>query len=227
MITIMIRALILYTLVLIGMRLMGKGELAEMQPFELVITLMISELAALPMGNTGIPLINGIISILTLIFIQVIISYTNLKSEKVRRFICGRPSILIDRGMLNEHELKRLRININDLVGQLRAKDYPNIADIEFAILETNGDMSIIPKTGKRTVIAEDLNIVPPYEGLPLSLILDGQINYDNLKKLNLDKAWLKDQLKMKDVHHHKEILFCYMDANKKLYLQKKDKYRM
>src|SRR6056297_2089962 len=140
MIIVFIRAILLYVFVLITIRIMGKGELAEMQPFELVIILMIAELAALPMEDLGTPLIDGFVAISTLLLLQLLISFITLKSEKARRFICGKPSILINKGKINEKEMKKLRININDLVEQLRAKDYPSVNDVEFAILETNGD---------------------------------------------------------------------------------------
>lgn len=203
---------------------MGKGELSEMQPFELVIILMLSELASLPMEDTAIPLINGFVSILALLFIQVLISYINLKSEKARVMICGKPSILIHKGNINEKELKRLRININDLVEQLRVKDYYNIADVAFAILETNGDLSIIPKANKRPVTLEDLHITPSYTGLPLSLIIDGHVNEENLKKINYSKSWLTSQLKTKGIKNTKEVLFCFVDANHEIYIHKKDR---
>lgn len=220
----LIRTFILYLLVLISMRLMGKAELAEMQPFQLVVTLMIAELAALPMEDTAIPLVNGVIAIMTLLFIQVLISFINLKSEKARGIICGKPSLLIHKGMINEKELKRLRITMNDLVEQLRVKDYPNLSDVEYAILETNGDLSVIPKANKRSVALEDINVIGSYEGLPMSLIIDGHINDDNLRKIQLTRSWLQSQLKAKGIANASEVLFCYVDANQNLYVQKKDK---
>jgi len=226
MIIILIRTLILYAFVLISMRMMGPGELSQMQPFQMVIILMIAELAALPMEDTGLPLLNGFVAILGLLFAQVIISYINLKSEKARRIICGRPTILISKGSINEQELKRLRININDLMEQVRSKDYHNIADVEFAILETSGDLSIIPKPNKRLVTLEDMNLTPINEGLPVSLILDGHINIDNLRKINLSKEWLLSQLKAQGISSEKQVLLCYIDENKKLYIQKKDAYK-
>ncbi|MEW9123566.1 MAG: DUF421 domain-containing protein [Thermotaleaceae bacterium] len=223
MIITLIRTLILYIVVLISMRLMGKGEVAEMQPFELVIMLMIAELAALPMGDTGIPLMNGVIAIATLVFAQVTISIINLKSETARRFICGRPSILIDKGKINEKELTRLRISLNDLIEQVRAKDYPNVADVEFAILETNGDLSVIPKTNKRNVTLEDLNIVGSYEGLPITLITDGHINQDNLRKAQVTEEWLMSQLQIQGISDPKDVLFAYIDGTNNFFLYKKE----
>ncbi len=225
MIIIFIRTILLFIFVLISIRIMGTGELSQMQPFQLVIILMIAELAALPMENTGLPLLNGLVAILGLIFVQVVISFINLKSEKARSLICGKPSILISKGSINEQELKRLRINMNDLMEQIRSKDYQNLADVEFAILETNGDLSIIPKSDKRQVTIEDLNIESSYTGLPFSLILDGHINYDNLRKSKLTHDWLMSQLHAKGINSEKQVLICFIDANKKLYIQKKDSY--
>ena len=226
MIIIFIRTLLLYIFVLISMRVMGPGELSQMQPFQLVVIMMIAELAALPMENTGLPLLNGFVAILGLLFAQVVISFINLKSEKARSLICGKPTLLINKGSINEQELKKLRININDLMEQIRSKDYHNIADVEFAILETSGDLSIIPKANKRSVTLEDINLDSSYDGLPISLILDGYINHDNLRKADLTLNWLKSQLSAQDITNEKQVLLCYIDASKKLYIQKKDAYR-
>ena len=223
MIIVFIRAILLYTAVLVSLRLMGKGELAEMQPYELVITLMMAELAALPMENVGAPLINGIVAIITLLFVQVLISYITLKSEKARGIICGKPSILINKGKINEKELKKLRININDLMEQIRAKDYPSMGDVEFAILETSGELSVIPKEGKRPVALEDLNIKKDDEGLPRSLIIDGHVKDDNLKDLDLTRDWLDKKLKGHGIKNPNEVLFAFIDSNKKINIQKKD----
>ncbi|QXM06656.1 DUF421 domain-containing protein [Crassaminicella indica] len=224
MVIILIRTVLLYIFVLFCIRLMGKGELSEMQPFELVILLMISELAALPMENTALPLLNGLTAIIALLFIQVVLSYINLKSEKARKIICGKPSILIDHGHINEKEMKRLRINMNDLIEQMRVKNYHNIADVEFAILETNGDLSIVPKAEKKTVTLEDMHIKPPDNDLPVTLIIDGHINEHNLSNIDCSKDWLISQIKAKGVKNPKDVLFCYIDANKNVYVYKKDK---
>ncbi|MEJ8553310.1 DUF421 domain-containing protein [Tepidibacter sp. Z1-5] len=222
MIIILVRTLILYIFVLISVRIMGKGELSEMQPFELVVTLMIAELASLPMEDTKLPLINGVIAIFTILFVQITISFINLKSEKARGFICGKPSILINKGVINEKELMRLRINMNDLIEQLRTKDYPVIKDVEYAILETSGDLSIIPKPNKRPPTVEDINASPVYEGLPTSLIIDGKINFGNLTYLNLDESWLKNILKQNNISTIEEVFFCSIDENNDVFVQKK-----
>lgn len=224
MLIVFTRALILYALVVVVMRMMGKRQIAEMQPFELVITIMIADLAATPMENTGIPLINGIIPIVTLLSVQVIISYISLKFETVREVVCGRPSIIIDKGSIVESELRRLRINMNDLLEQLRSKNYPNISDIEFAILETNGQFSIIPKAEKRGIIVEDLGLMVQPEDLPVTLIIDGKLIYKNLISSGHDKQWILDELQRKNISMIEDVFFAFLSSEGIFYAQEKEK---
>ncbi|ADG81305.1 hypothetical protein Tfer_2820 [Thermincola ferriacetica] len=222
MLIVIIRTLILFVFVATAMRIMGKREIGQLQPYELVIAIMLSELAAIPMENTGIPLLNGITPILTLLMAQVVLSYISLKSSRARAVICGTPSVLIENGKIKEKELARLRYNINDLLEQLRVKNVPNISDVEFAILETSGQLSVIPKSQKRPIVPEDMNLPTKYEGLPYTLIVDGEIMYKNLAKLNLDVAWLKQQLNSFGIADPKQVLFASLDTQGNLYYQKK-----
>lgn len=223
MLIVFTRALILYVLVVVVMRMMGKRQIAEMQPFELVITIMIADLAATPMENTGIPLINGIIPIVTLLSVQVIISYISLKFEKVREIVCGRPSIIIDKGSIVESELRKLRINMNDLLEQLRAKSYPNISDIEFAILETNGEFSIIPKAEKRTVTVEDMGLTVQPENLPITLIIDGNLIPENLISSGNNKKWMLKELQKKNISGIEDVFFAFISSEGIFYAQQKE----
>jgi len=170
MLIVLIRTLLLYAIVIVAMRLMGKRQIGQLQPFELVVTLLLSELAAIPMENPGIPLIYGLTPILTLLTAQVILSFISLKSERARSLICGTPNVLIENGKIMEHELQRLRYNLSDLLEQLRANNIPNVADVEFAILETSGQLSVVPKSQKRPVITEDLQLDTKYEGIPYTV---------------------------------------------------------
>ena len=219
-----IRTLILYSLVVVIIRIMGKHQIGQLQPFELVITIMISELAAIPMQDTDIPLLNGIIPILTLLVIQITLSFISLKNETARRIICGNASILIENGKIREDELARLRYNLNDLLEQLRLKNFPNIADVEYAILETSGKLSVIPKSQKRAVNPEDLHLETSYEGLPSILIIDGVLKPKNLHKLNLDVQWLKNKIRNFGVEDIKDVLLASLDSNGELYIQAKNK---
>lgn len=222
MLIIFTRAFILYFLVVVVMRVMGKRQIAQMQPFELVIMIMIADLAATPMENAAIPLINGVIPILTLLSVQILISFLSLKSESLRELICGKPSILIYKGKLDQKELRRLRINMNDLLEQLRGKDYPNLHDIEYAILETNGELSLFPRTEKQQIHREDLKIYPPQEELPVTLIVDGQLIRKNLTKAGHDEKWVIKQLKKADIDSIKDTFFAFISSDSKFYAQKK-----
>ncbi|HHX50852.1 MAG TPA: DUF421 domain-containing protein [Clostridia bacterium] len=221
----LIRTVILYLLVVTVIRLMGKRQIGELQPFELVIAIMISELAAIPMQDTGIPLLAGVLPIITLLIIQLSFSYLSLKSDLARKILCGTPSVLIENGRIMETELSRLRYNINDLLEQLREKNFPNIADVEFAILETSGKLSVIPKSQLRPLTPKDIDISTQYEGLPFTLISDGKVNYKNLKECHLDLAWLQNQLLGKNIKNIKQVLFAAIDTNGQLWIQLKEKY--
>ncbi|RXE58082.1 DUF421 domain-containing protein [Acetivibrio mesophilus] len=224
MLVVVVRTLILYLIVVFIMRIMGKRQIGQLQPFELVIAIMISELAALPMQDIGIPLINGIIPILTLLFAQITLSFIGLKNPHVRAIICGRPTILIQNGKINEAQLRKEMYSLNDLLEQLRIKDIQNIADVEFALLETNGQLSVIPKSQKRPVTPQDLNISTQYEGLSMDIIIDGDISYENLKLANLDINWLKDTLSKFGINNPKDVLFASLDSEGNLYYQVKER---
>lgn len=222
MLVVFARTLILYIVVVLVMRFMGKRQIGQLQPFELAVAIMISELAAVPMQNTGIPIIYGIVPILTLLLAQVTMSFISLKNVQARALICGKPSVLIENGRIVEEQFRNELYTINDLLEQLRIKNVPNIADVEFAILETNGQLSVIPKSQKRPLNPEDVNIPTEYEGLPLDLVVDGNINADNLKKAGLSREWLMEELGKLGVGSIKNVLFANLDTAGKLYYQQK-----
>ena len=167
------RSIILYIFVLIIMRLMGKREIGQLQPFELAISIMIADLVTMPMTDVGIPISNGIIPILGLLLMHLIISIINIKSIKAREIICGKPRILIYRGKIDEEALKKERFTINELQERLRGNNIVNIGDVEYAILETSGQVTVIQKPDKRNTIPADFNIMPDYEGISYDLIID------------------------------------------------------
>lgn len=219
-----VRSIILYVIVLVVMRLMGKREIGQLQPFELAIAIMIADLASVPMSEVGIPIINGIIPILSLLVMHLIISFINLKSIKMRQLICGKPSILIYRGKINEKVLIKERFTINELQERLRANNINNLADVEYAILETSGQVSIIQKPNKRTTIPEDFNIMPEYEGISYDFVVDGKIMNDNLKILNKTYEWLKKEVNKFNIEPE-EALLVTVNAKGDIFCQKKEKY--
>lgn len=221
MINIFIRVLILYILVLITMRLMGKRELGQMQPFELVIAIMIADLASVPMSDTGIPITNGIIPILALLLIQLIISLINLKSIRARSILCGIPSILIYRGKIDEKVMKKEKFTINELQERLRQNNVFNIGEVEYAILETSGQVTVIQKPEKRNTIPEDFGIVPEYEGIPYDLVIDGKVMYENLKAIGRDYNWLLKQVEKFKIKPE-EALIVTFDGKGQIFCQAK-----
>lgn len=223
MLVLFIRSILIYIIVLVVMRLMGKREIGQLQPFELVISIIIADLAAIPISNSGIPLTNGIIPILGLLVMDLIISIGNMKSMKFRQFISGKPSILIYRGKINEKVLRKERFTINELQERLRDKNIMNLGDVEYAILETSGQINVIQKPSKRTTIPEDFNIEPEYEGISYDLVIDGNIMYDNLSILEKDYKWLKKEVK-KFGYKPEEALVVTIDGKGQIFSQKKEK---
>ncbi len=216
------RSIALYIIVLIVMRLMGKREISQMQPFELAISIMIADLASIPMTEVGIPIFNGIIPILGLLVMHLIISIINIKSLNLRQIICGKPSILVYRGKIDEKVLKKERFTINELQERLRRNNIFNLGDVEYAILETTGEVTVIQKPEKRGTIPEDFNIVPEYEGIPYDLVIDGKVINKNLHKLGKDYKWLQKQLNAFKIKPE-EALIVTIDGKNQIFCQKKE----
>lgn len=216
-----IRSIVLYVIVLIVMRLMGKREIGQLQPFELAIAIMIADLASIPMTDIGIPISNGIIPIMGLLVMHLIISVINLKSSKMRELICGKPTILIYQGRIDEQKLKKERFTLNELEEKLRSSNVTNLGDVEYAILETSGDISVIQKPNKRNSIPEDFNIMPDYEGIPYNLVIDGKVMTENLKKIGKNYDWLKKQTH-KFQMEPEEALIVTINGKGDMFCQKK-----
>ena len=217
-----VRSIVLYVIILIIMRLMGKREIGQLQPFELAIAILIADLASIPMTETGIPLQNGIIPILGLLVMHLIISVLNMKSIHAREIICGKPTILIYRGKIIENELRKERVTINELEERLRGNNVSSLGDVEYAILETSGGLTVIQKPNKRTTIPEDFGINPEYEGIPYDLVIDGIVMYENLKKIGKDYNWLKKEVG-KFGMNPEQALIVTLDGKNQMFCQKKD----
>lgn len=217
-----VRTVILYFMALVVIRLMGKRQIGQLQPFEIVITVMISDLAAMPMQDNRIPLAFSAIPMVVLVILQILSSTAQLKSEKARELLSGKPTIIIEHGRIDMDALKEERININDLLEELRLKNFYNIKEIEYAILETSGQLSIIPKTNLTFATKEDLKIPTTQDSLPITLILDGKINTFNLNLINKDLEWLAGQLKRNNVTKPKDVYLAILDSNGEFYCQTK-----
>ena len=223
MLVIFLRSIVLYIIVLIVMRLMGKREIGQLQPFELAISIMIADLASTPMADAGIPISNGIIPILALLVMHLIISMLNMKSIRAREILCGKPSILIYRGRIDEKMLRKERFTINELEERLRGSNVVNIGDVEYAILETSGQITVIQKPEKKTPTVGDLNIKTEYEGLAYDLVIDGKVMHENLKILKKDYDWLKKQVEKFGIKPE-EALLVTIDGKGNFFCQEKMK---
>lgn len=217
------RSVILYIIVLIVMRLMGKREIGQMQPFELVISMMIADLASIPMSEIGIPIFNGIVPILGLLTMHLLISLFNIKSVRFRKIVCGKPNILMNKGKIDENALEKERFTVNELQERLRGQNVFNLGDVDYAILETSGKISVILKPEKRNTITEDFNINPDFEGITYDLVLDGTIMFENLQKIGKDYKWLTKQVE-KFGYKPEEALIATINEKGDFFCQRKEK---
>jgi uncharacterized membrane protein YcaP (DUF421 family) len=218
-----VRVLILYGVLVVAVRVMGKRQMGQLQPFELVIAILLAELASTPMSNKEVPLINGIISIFILVVVHVWLSFLSLKSQVIRRVVCGRPAVLVDAGVVQERQLRLLRYNMNDLLEQMRVQGYADISDVEYALLETNGQLSVIPKAYARPLQPEDIDLTPTQDLLPVTLIIDGVIDDGALNRLRRDRAWLYTELSKHYIRSAQDVLFACLDKRGKLFYQLKE----
>ncbi|MFQ7473415.1 MAG: DUF421 domain-containing protein [Anaerovoracaceae bacterium] len=216
---ILIRTVILYLIILFVMRIMGKAELSKMSPFQLIVSFMIAELAAIPIESPDVSMINGVTAIFTLLFLQVLISFLSIKSERLKNLFSGTPSVLINKGEINQGELKKLRITINDLMEQLRIGNCPSISDVEYAIMESNGDLSIIPKANKKPLTAEDMSIEKNRESMPVVLITDGILYKGNIITAGWTETQLKEALVSNGISNYKDVFLAFCDEQSKLHI--------
>ena len=189
--TIIIRTLILYFILIVTMRFMGKRQIGEVQISEFIITIMLSEIAATPILDQSIPLLHAITAIVLLFSVELLVSYLLIKSSRMKRLICGTPSILIRRGELIQRELQKNRVDIEELFSELRQKGYSTLSDINYAILEENGQLSVFPYVKKSPATAEELSLQPDEPGIDHLCVADGKILDDSLCRI----GWSKERL--------------------------------
>lgn len=218
-----VRTVILYLLIIAGVRLMGKRQVGELEPSELVLALLIADLAAVPMQDFGIPLLTGIIPILTLLCITMIISVLSMKSITIRALLCGRPSIIVENGKLHQQEMAKNRFTVDELMEELRMKGITDISTVKYAILETNGQISVLPFADQKPPIAKDLNVMSQEAGLPLVIINDGRVLAHNLSLRGYDQNWLKKQLSAHGVKSPEEVYLLTADELGRVYFARKE----
>ena len=214
MISTVLRTVILYIVVTLALRRMGKRQYGDMQPNELVVTLLISEIAAIPLQDTDQPVFIGVVAILVLVFLEIIVSILSLKSFFVRKLLNGKSVVIIKNGVVDQQAMRNVRMTVVDLIELLRDKDVFDINDVAFAVLEVNGNLSILLKKDAQTVSIKDLKLKMPDSALPLPVISDGKIIYESLKALEISAKELNEILKRENTTV-KQVFLMTLDRNK------------
>lgn len=225
MLVMMVRSVLLYGLVMLSLRLMGKRQVGQLQPAELVIAIMVSDVASIPMQNTGVPIFSGVVPILMLLIAELTVSFVGLKSRKLRIAFSGSPSVMIHKGVIDEREMERQRFTIDDLLEELRVLGYPDVSEVEYAILETGGQISVIPKTAAKPLTCGDLQgSKKQQEVVPYILIADGIVEKTELTRAGKTEAWLQKQLKARHIRDVREVFLASLNAEGALFLQTKQR---
>ena len=220
--TLISRSLILYAVILFLIRIMGKRQIGEMQPFELVITLIIADLATIPMAETTLPLIQGIIPLLTLVCVHYFICLLSRKSVTFRKIFSGKPVILLDPNGVNFKNLRRVNMNFNDLTEGLHSAGYFNLEELLYVILQTNGTMTIVNRAPYAPLTASDLNIKKDQAALPIIIVTKGKLLNENMKLARVDKKFIEDNINKVGIDNIEDILILTINNNGKIYVQPK-----
>ena len=224
MITALLRAVILYLLIMVGMRLMGKRQIGELEPSELVLTMMISDLAAVPMQDFGIPLLAGLIPILTLLALSMLLSQLSLHNLRFRALVCGTPAILIQEGKVQQEVMRKNRFTLDELLEELRSQGISSIEDVKYAVLENSGRLSVLPKTAQQPPTASQLGLnLQDDVTLPVILVNDGRVLEKNLTACGRDENWLHKQLVKQKLHSPKQVFLLTLDEQGSVFCVKKE----
>jgi uncharacterized membrane protein YcaP (DUF421 family) len=218
--TIILRTVFIYFFLLVIMRMMGKREIGKLSVFDLIVSFMIADLSAMAIDSEK-PMFIGIISILTLAIFQVFISYLSLKSKKIREWADGKPVVIVEKGKILDDQMAKARYNMDDLMVQLREKNIADVSDVEFAILETTGKLSVFPKE-KRTCEEGVHNSLRPFQ-MPVPLIIDGKVQDEGLRQIGKTRFWLKNEIQKQGYRDFKEIFYASVNSNGKLFIDRKD----
>nr|WP_154896055.1 DUF421 domain-containing protein [Paenibacillus xylanexedens] len=232
------RTILMYFIVYGAIRVMGKREIGKLSMFDLVVSIMLAEIAAFVIEDTDKPLYHGIVPMVTVLVVQIGMAFLSLKSRRLRLMIDGKPTVLISKGTLHRDEMRKQRYNLDDLLLQLREQNIDSIGEVEFAILETTGKLTVIPMNNSSSgqgYSSSQNNMKKPrqdkidgfqnikYEGLPLPLIMDGKVQDQNLELIQKTRFWLKNQIQQKGVLDFKDVFICSIDHNGKVFVSLKD----
>ncbi len=220
-----IRTILIYFFTIISLRLLGKRQIGELEPSELVVTIIISEIAAAPIQDSALPIIPNLLAMALLLILEVILSYSAYKNFQIRKLVFGRPSIFFKNGEIDQAEMERQRFNLNDLLETVRNTGATSLSEIAYIIMETNGNVSIIPKSDQRPASTADLGIEAPEEPTLSYVIIDnGKLNRKRLKDLGFTEQWLKKQLQQSNLKRPEQVFCMTADPNGKTVILPKSK---
>lgn len=223
MLTAVIRTMILYLVIVIGIRLMGKRQIGQLEPSEFVLSLLIADLAAVPMQDFGIPIIMGVIPIITLLCLNTILSVLTVKSIRIRALLCSRPSIVVQDGKILSREMVKNRFTVDELMEELRVAGVTDIDSVKYAVLETTGRISVITKREDQPPTSSDLGVAVQDNGLPVIVVSDGRVLTENMKVRNLTDQWLRQQLSGRKINDLSQVFLMTVDEAGKVYLSVKE----
>ena len=222
MISVIVRTLILYVAVTIAIRIMGKRQIGDMQPSELVITLLISEIAAIPLQDKDQPVINGIVAVFLLVILEIFMSVLTLKSFTMRKILSGKSVVIIKNGTVDMQAMRDVRMTVLDLIELLRGQDVFNIEDVSFAVLEANGNLSVLLKGDKQTPTNGDLKVKNKSDALPLPVVSDGKIIPESLDALSVKRSDINNILNQSS-QNIRDVLVMTLDRDGKFYIVNKE----
>ena len=216
-----IRTIFLYLVLIAVVRLMGKRQIGQMEPSEFVVTMLVANLAAIPMQDGGIPLFSGFVPIVTVLGVELVLSALSMKNVRLRKLLCGKPVILIENGNILQKNLRKTRITLDELTGHLREKDVLDLNSVQFAILETNGNLSVFPYPKEKPASARDAGVQVRKQSLPITIVSDGALLVENLQKAKKDDRWVQRVLKEKQAALQETWLLTVDGEDKIVFLRK------
>ncbi len=218
-----VRTIVLYLVLIAVVRMMGKRQIGQMEPSEFVVTMLVANLAAIPMQDGGIPLFSGFIPIVTILGVELVLSALSMKSVPLRKMLCGKPVILIENGNILQQNLKKTRVTLDELTGHLREKDVLDLRAVQYAILETNGNLSVFPYPEEKPASAKEAGVQVRKQSLPVTLVSDGKLLQENLSKIKRDTAWVHRVLEARQATVEETWLLT-ADSNDKIVFYRKEK---
>ena len=217
-----VRTLIIYAVVIFSLRIMGKRQIGQLQPSELVVAIMISDLATMPMSDVSTPLLYGIVPIFTLVIAEMLLSFLSLKSEWIRVLLSGKPQVVVKNGKLRRKELMHARVNTDDLLEELRKAGYFSLSSVDTVILETSGTLSVIPKSDDALPTNKDLKLKVPQQEIPYIYIADGKLRRSEIVRSGKNKVWINKVLKEHSIERIQDVFILSEDGEGKIFIQKK-----